>query len=513
MVNLFAIAVIVAFSTTVDPVLGFVQLPPTCRPSLLVTTSLSEAAFQSNIPFMFTRKKKGFPTLPMKGSGRKLTSLRAVDEEKYSKNGDFDLSTALFCCSLSFDAYSEPDPNSSRWERGASGVNVAFQSTAFTRSIYKGLLQIKPIKCVDLPDEDDSAEGLMTGSGTDAYLLVAVAEGKWKEDIEYIEKEKSNNGVLALKGCAHVGRSSTAWSNIDEKKAKKRKEKGEDNGSYHIRSSWGKGGQAIWDDKPFYLYVQDPKDARLVFTVMDDDVVGRGSAIGSTSRKLAEILPAAKVNDPISMLKEEVVARIKRGEEVDINDTESLLKSIAQEWDGSMKLTSKPKKEDKKGQIAAAAAAGAMVAGPAGAAVGGLIGSFYEGEVRGRVDVKVKYMPIADVTMKREEYKVKGGLEGVLWGQLYENQIEQVKKNLPEGSSDAHIMGDDLEFCCFVTHDETGCTCAIYRSLKKKVIALSFRGTCELVDLVTDASITQETWVEGEDIDDVDVAKVHVGFR
>jgi hypothetical protein len=33
------------------------------------------------------------------------------------------------------------------------------------------------------------------------------------------------------------------------------------------------------------------------------------------------------------------------------------------------------------------------------------------------------------------------------------------------------------------------------------------------VDLVTDASITQETWVEGEDIDDVDVAKVHVGFR
>ena len=61
----------------------------------------------------------------------------------------------------------------------------------------------------------------MTGSGTDAYLLVAVAEGKWKEDIELIEKEKFNDGVLALKGCAHVGRSSTAWSNVDKKKAEK----------------------------------------------------------------------------------------------------------------------------------------------------------------------------------------------------------------------------------------------------------------------------------------------------
>ena len=511
MVKLSAIAAVVALST-VAPTLGFVP-SLSCRPPI-VRTPLSEATFQSNALSMFTsRNKKLVPAHPIKGLARKLTSLRAVDEENYSKNGDFDLSTALFCCSLAFDAYSEPDPNSSRWERGASGVNVAFQSTAFTRSMYKGLLQIKPIKCVDLPDEDDTAEGLLTGSGTDAYLLVAVAEGKWKEDIEYIEKEKFNDGVLALKGCAHVGRGSTAWSNIDERKAKKMKEKEGGNGSYHIKSSWGKGGQAIWDDEPFYLYVQDPKDARLVFTIMDDDVVGRGSAIGSTSRKLSEILPAVTVDDPIAMVKKEVIARIKRGEEVDINDTESLLKSIAQEWDGSIKLTSKPKKLDKKGQIAAAATAGAMVAGPAGAAVGGLIGSFYEGEVRGRVDVKAKYMPIVDVTLKREEYKVKGGLEGVLWGKLYENQIERGKKNLPEETPDSHIVGDDLEFCCFVTHDETGCTCAIYRSLKKKVIALSFRGTCELVDLVTDASIAQETWVEGEDFDDADVAKVHVGFR
>lgn len=433
--------------------------------------------------------------------------------EAYSQNGDFDLTTALFCGGLAFDAYAEPPANSSRWERGSSGLNVAFQSTAFTRSIYKGLLQIKPIKCSDLPDEDDTAEGLITGSGTDAYLLVAVAEGKWKEDIKYIEKEKYNDGVLALKGCAHVGRSSTAWSNIDEKKAQKLKEKGEGSGSYHIKSSWGKGGQAIWDDEPFYLYVQDPKSARLVFTVMDDDVVGKGSPIGSTSRRLSDIFSATSVDDPLTAVKEEVLARMKRGESVDFNDTEGLLKSIAQEWDGSMKLTSKPRKKDKNGQIAAAAAAGAMVAGPAGAAVGGILGSLYEGEARGRVDVKVKYMPIPELPLKREKYKVKGGLEGVMWATLYEKQVERIRKNLPEGAADPHLGGSDLEFCCFVTHDMTGCSCAIYRSLEKKMIAVSFRGTCELVDLVTDASIIQETWVKGEDINDKNAAKVHVGFR
>lgn len=39
-------------------------------------------------------------------------------------NGDFDLSAALFCGGLAFDAYSEPPANSSRWERGVSSTNL-----------------------------------------------------------------------------------------------------------------------------------------------------------------------------------------------------------------------------------------------------------------------------------------------------------------------------------------------------------------------------------------------------
>ena len=78
---------------------------------------------------------------------------------------------------------------------------------------------------------------------------------------------------------------------------------------------------------------------------------------------------------------------------------------------------------------------------------------------------------------------------------------------------DLRLGGSDLEFCFFINHDKTGCSCALYRSLEKKMIAVSFRGTCELIDMVTDASILQTTWIEGEDMEKTDVAKVHVGFR
>lgn len=46
--------------------------------------------------------------------------------------------------------------------------------------------------------------------------------------------------------------------------------------------------------------------------------------------------------------------------------------------------------------------------------------------------------------------------------------------------------------------------------LKKNSSPFSFRGTCELIDLVTDASIIQESWVEG---DEEAEEKVHTGFR
>ena len=45
------------------------------------------------------------------------------------------------------------------------------------------------------------------------------------------------------------------------------------------------------------------------------------------------------------------------------------------------------------------------------------------------------------------------------------------------------------------------------------MISISFRGTCAPIDLVTDASIAQSAWVDGEDIENPETVKVHTGFR
>lgn len=462
------------------------------------------------------------------------TSTRRTPEQP-----PFNLDTALFLAGLAFDAYTEPPPNSSRWERGSSGLNVAFLSTAYTRSLYKGIIEVTPIRASDLPDEDDTAESLLTGGGTDAALLVSVVEGAWTEDVEKLEKEQFHNGVLDLRGCAHVGRSSTAWSNVDEKKAKKSRGKG-GSGAYHIKSSWGKGGQGVWeDDPPFYLYVQDPEKARIVFTLFDDDVVGGGSPIGSAHRKLTELLPSTNLGDTVSMMKDQVIQQLTKsgklkdairvqvneatGEEETIIDQDMVMQAINESYGdagtvSSIKMSSKPRKKDKGGQRAMGMAAGAMIAGPAGAAVGGILGSIYEGQVRGQVEVKLKYTPIppGDLRLKeRARYEVKGGLPGVEWGKLYEAHLGISRSTLMSGtpSADPRLANDDLEFCCAVLHDDTGCSCAIYRSLEKRSISLSFRGTCAPIDLVTDASIAQSAWVEGEDVEDPNTVKIHTGFR
>jgi len=119
------------------------------------------------------------------------------------------------------------------------------------------------------------------------------------------------------------------------------------------------------------------------------------------------------------------------------------------------------------------------------------------------------------LTRPREDY------QGVSWGDLYDRHIlelqqqsaNEVQSEEQQQLQDLRLGGSDLEFCFFVSHDETGCSCAVYRSLEKRMIAISFRGTCTPIDLVTDASIVQDAWVEGEDVTKEGVMKIHSGFR
>jgi len=121
-----------------------------------------------------------------------------------------------------------------------------------------------------------------------------------------------------------------------------------------------------------------------------------------------------------------------------------------------------------------------------------------------------------------------GGLPGIDWGQLYELNLENTDADVDttttvtssQESPSSLLGGNDLEFCFFINHDQTGASVGVYRSIEQKRIVVSFRGTCQPVDLITDASIYQVPWIEGEydeqtlkNIDHDNFAMVHVGFR
>jgi hypothetical protein len=431
----------------------------------------------------------------------------------------FDLNVALFCGGLAFDPYVEPPSNSTRWEKGSKGMNVAFLSQAFTRSLYKGLVEITPIKCSGLPEDDDQLESLISGGGVDASIMVAAIEGQWKEDVALL-KQGFHEGILDLSGAAHIGKSSTAWSNIDERRSIAEKKKTGKAPPYHIKKTWGKDASAVWPEPdPFYIYVQDPASVLLLFTLFDDDIIGEGSAIGSTYIPLSKILPQVTYSqdETIKKLKSNIVEKIRRGE-ADPNDIdEEVVKAVqaeTQAWEGDLKLTSKPRIKNKNSQIAVGATVGAFVAGPVGAALGAGLGSMYEGQVKGRITTRIRYLPIPKVSPRRNRYVVTGGMPGIDWGSLYEMYLAREVGDIDIGSADRRNPGgNDLEHCFFINHSETGACCAVYRSLAKKLIVISFRGTCAPIDLVTDASIAQDTWIEGQEPKNPETPKVHVGFR
>lgn len=439
-------------------------------------------------------------------------------------------------------------------------MNVAFVSPAFARGLYQGLVEVTPIECRDLPDEDSTVEKIATGGGVDVCLLVAAVEGTWKEDLDLIKTERYHRGVFDLNGAAHVGRSRTCWANVNVHKSDATKRKTGTALPYHIPKQWGwSGSKAVWpkDETPFYVYIQDPANVHLVFTLLDDDVLGEGSVIGSAYiAPLAKYLPQVQYTQQelVTRIKKQIVAKVQSGtvppEKVGDEVTTALAETMVG-WTGDLRMTSKPRIEDKKGQMAMGAAAGAWLAGPVGAAAGAALGAIYEGDPRGVVTVRLRYLPIVQGTEDAQTYKVLGGLPGIFWGDLYERylQASEIAGNQPPSSSSTNdaavppkaspvgdvvaearndekitappttkLGGIDLEHCFFINHDQTGGSCAVYRSLAQRLIIVSFRGTCQLVDLATDASIFQEPWVDGE-YDEQETAaegkipQVHVGFR
>jgi hypothetical protein len=432
----------------------------------------------------------------------------------------------------------------------SKGMNVAFVSSKYTRNLYRGMVEITPIEATDLPEEDSTVESVATGNGVDVCIMCAVLEGKlWKDDIKLLDNDSNHNGIFSLSGAAHVGRSRTAWANINENKSNASKRKTGDALPYHIPKSFMKSGKSVWtkDERPYYMYVQDPANVRLVFTLYDDDIVGSGSVISSTSISLKELLPKVNSNiDIIDKIKQDIVQKMvsetKNGDpskELDVSklNTEisnAITKVVETDytWEGPLKMDIKPKIENKNSQIATGAAAGAMVAGPIGAAAGAAFGAFYEGQAKGTVKLKLRYLPVPPSTSSssssksssgNDKYRVLGGLPGIDWGNLYElHSKESYEEDEVVSSQSLKLLGgNDLEFCFFINHDQTGASVGVYRSLENKRIVVSFRGTCQPIDLITDASIFQVPWIESDEYNDKELknidhntfSMVHVGFR
>merc|ERR1712157_476696 len=166
-------------------------------------------------------------------------------------------------------------------------------------------------------------------------------------------KEPYHNGVLDLQGLAHTGRSSIAWGNVNEKKAAINKKQGK-SAAYSIPGSWTSGGKAVWkDDPPFYLYIQDPKNARVVFSVVDHNVIEEDRVIGSSYKLLKDLISSMDEQEIFDRAKKKVIEKIKNqkgvsDEEIErMTSKEEMSKLIIQEWEGDIKLQTKPKIKDK----------------------------------------------------------------------------------------------------------------------------------------------------------------------
>jgi len=398
--------------------------------------------------------------------------------ESLSRNefaAEFDIDTAVLAAGFAFEAYNEPSERDARWERGADGCDVAFMSEAFARECYRGRLEVRLCEVKDLPCEQELAQKLLSGGNNDPYVIFALNEEN---------EEGPKEGAIGLGRAVDRARSSTVWS---KSLADAWKDKGK------------KPGSATWDeDERFYLYVKDPSRAQLALTVFDEEVLVDDIPLGATSIHLQDLL---------------------RAEGSDAQRS----------WSGWVPLTWRPA-ETQDNTVMLGTVAGAAVAGPAGAAVGAFVGNMIKKPVQGEVRIELRYTPLSADTPPRgvlpvveaseeellfDEEEVpklqlstsgaKGGTEGLDWSQL-------AKRVGRRGVDEAAAY----ELCCFVRHTATSTEAAIWRDPELRKVVLAFRGTSDVLDVVTDVNLLQtplEAREDGKRNKVEDERMVHSGFK
>ena len=214
-------------------------------------------------------------------------------------------------------------------------------------------------------------------------------------------------------------------------------------------------------------------------------------------------------------------------------------------WTGWVPLTWRPPETNDDvvlglgaGQIGMVA--GAAVAGPVGAAAGAFLGGLITKPVQGQLRLEIKYTPLRGPsaqplpptervtpqlasTIDKPEGEgegegegedegftatlatrgpAKGGSEGVDWSTL---SVRVGDVGTDENS--------EFELCCFLTHKKTSSEAAIWRDTSRRLVVIAFRGTSDIMDVVTDVNLLQTPLEEGFDGQKSDdTRKVHSGF-
>jgi len=412
----------------------------------------------------------------------------------------FNQTKAVLAAGFAFEAYNEPNEQDSRWERGADGCDVAFMSENFAREVYAGRLEVRLIEAKELTTDQDLAQTLMSGGSRDPYVIFALNEENAKGPKE---------GAIGLGRAVDRARSSTVWSKSVADQAKEGLQ------GFFKKKEQAAEGSATWPEAELLtLYVKDPSRAQLALTVFDEEVGVADIALGAASVHLADLL---KPN----------------GDEAQ------------RAWSGWLPLTWRPAETNDNVALGLGAgqigfAAGAMVAGPVGAAAGAFLGSLVEKPVQGELRLELKYTPLlplggatlaASQEMREAEAEARDlaaqaaqaaqeGAEGAAWKATLSSGFAKGGSEGVDWSTLARRVGtvgtDDnaqYELCCFLTHRDTSSEAAIWRDTARREVVIAFRGTSDILDVLTDVNFVQtplEQGFNGQKSDDE--RKVHSGF-
>ncbi|KAH8075192.1 phospholipase [Aureococcus anophagefferens] len=255
---------------------------------------------------------------------------------------------------------------------------------------------------------------------------------------------------------------------------------------------WRGGDNAVWPDNSHCLYVRDPAAASLA--VYDEDVASDDDLLGVAELPLSDILKAggaATFELPLAVDAEDRV-----------------------DFDGRFAVAG----------AAAAAMAGVATGGVALAAAAAAATAARVSNDRGRgsLTVELRYVAFADDADVAaldgsgafERLEAPAGPRGaspeagVDWSAL---------------NAAAAPDAGDFTPLCFVDHQRTGTQAGLWRDDRRRRLLISFRGTSEPRDLVTDASALMTPWRRDADLardgyDDcvpsaLGDALVHAGFR